>query len=385
MLFLGWSRSISASDHRRFMIEALRTATVGLGAAQPNPCVGCVIVADGAVVGRGGHRAAGCEHAEVSALAEAGDRAAGATVYVTLEPCCHHGRQPPCTDQLIAAGVRHVVVGHRDPDGRVAGKGIAALEAAGITTQISVLEEQCLALNPGYLHRQRLGRPRVLLKTAATLDGAVATAGGMSQWISSPEARRFVHGLRARFGAVLVGAGTVRTDAPRLSARFEEPPPWRGNDHQPLRLVASHSGEVPGLPSGATAWLLSPAAGAAPSYDRQLGSEGTHLDWPEILSELAAAGVNSILCEGGSGLAKALLEAGVVDEWAAVIAPMSLRGSGLPTVAGEGIDDLADAQRGRLARLCKVGQDAVVWTTFDEQPSFADQEGLLEWLYREDA
>jgi diaminohydroxyphosphoribosylaminopyrimidine deaminase/5-amino-6-(5-phosphoribosylamino)uracil reductase len=360
------------------MMEALRQACLGLGAASPNPCVGALVVKDGEIIGRGGHSQAGKAHAEVLALRGLGSAARGAVVYSTLEPCAHVGRQPPCTRALIEAQVARVVIGMSDPDPRVVGRGVQQLREAGIEVVIDCLEKACRALNPGYLHRQTSGRTRVLLKTATTLEGAAATHSGESQWITGAPARRRVHELRARMAAVMVGAGTVRADEPSLNVRLEAPLPWwRQTGFQPLRLVVSASGEVPPPKGeGGLCWLLGGRSEVA-GFKKRLQLADS---WQETLELLAENGVNEVLCEGGSALASSLLAAGVVDEWLQMIAPLSLGGVGLPGLQGKGCDKLDAARRGRLARLEQLGQDACLWTVFDSAPSFADQTALLQQL-----
>ncbi|MBI1194363.1 MAG: bifunctional diaminohydroxyphosphoribosylaminopyrimidine deaminase/5-amino-6-(5-phosphoribosylamino)uracil reductase RibD, partial [Gammaproteobacteria bacterium] len=218
------------------MSRALELARKGQCSTDPNPRVGCVLVKNGHIIGEGWHRVAGGPHAEVFALREAGDESRGATAYVTLEPCCHHGRTPPCSDALIEAGVRRVVVGAEDPDPRVAGRGIAALIDAGIEVRSGVLTAESEALNPGFISRQRRGRPYVRCKMGMTLDGRIATASGESQWITSEAARRDVHRLRARSSAIMTGIGTVIVDDPSLTVRLApEDLPETLTD--PLRIV----------------------------------------------------------------------------------------------------------------------------------------------------
>ena len=359
------------------MTAAWRAAAVGLGAVSPNPAVGAVVVVDGQIVATGSHRRAGLEHAEVNALSQAGNKAAGSTVYVTLEPCHHVGRQPACTEALIEAGVQQVVYGMDDPDERCAGQGAQALIRAGVEVRTGVLYDACRALNPGYLHRQRTRRPRVVLKTATTLEGAVATSSGESQWITGPDARRFVHALRARMASVMVGAGTARSDAVQLNVRLDEDHPWwYQGSFSPYRLVVSQSGDCP-APRGAggPSWLIG-GTHRTEGFDEHVPARG---NWHETLSVLAELGINEILCEGGASLATSLLEAGVVDEWIQMIAPMSLRGAGHSVVGGDGVEHLSEAQRGTLAQVLQLGQDALLWTVFDEEPSFADQ---TVWLQR---
>ena len=362
---------------RMAMIKAWQAAVVGLGAASPNPAVGAVVVVNDQIVATGSHCRAGLEHAEAHALRQAGDRASGSTVYVTLEPCHHVGRQPACTDALIQAGVKQVVYGMDDPDQRVAGQGAQALRQAGIEVRVGVLHDACLALNPGYLHRQRCGRPRVVLKTATTLEGAVATAAGESQWITGPQARRFVHTLRARMASVMVGAGTARADAVRLNVRLDGVEPWWYNgSFAPHRLVVSASGNCPAPQGGGGPNWLVGSSEIVGGFDDHVPLQE---NWHETLSVLADRGINEILCEGGAGLATSLLNAGVVDEWIQMVAPMSLKGSGYSVVGGSGVEHLDDARRGTLAQVKQLGQDALLWTVFDDKPSFADQ---TDWLQR---
>ncbi|MEE2836395.1 MAG: bifunctional diaminohydroxyphosphoribosylaminopyrimidine deaminase/5-amino-6-(5-phosphoribosylamino)uracil reductase RibD [Myxococcota bacterium] len=375
MTQLASAESTALDQHA--MEAALRAAVVGLGAASPNPAVGAVVLAEGVTVAAAGHRRAGEQHAETLALEQAGEAAHGASVYVTLEPCHHRGRQPACSAALIRAGVAEVVYGIDDPDARVAGRGAQALRDAGITVRSGVMADACLALNPGYLTRQRLGRPRIVLKTAVTLEGAAATSAGESQWITGPAARRLVHELRGRMASVLVGAETARRDAVRLNVRFDgQPPWWYQSQHAPHRLVATQSGAAPApRGGGGPKWLVG-GSRLADGFDAHIANDG---DWSSTLKNLADRGVNEVLCEGGSGLAASLLTAGVVDEWIQMVAPMSLSGSGLPVLRGQGVERLEQARRGRLAHLAQLGQDAVLWTVFDDHPSFADQ---ADWLNR---
>ena len=363
-------------DHSEGMATALRAAALGLGASSPNPAVGAAIYRNETVLAVGGHRRAGLPHAEREALTACGD-ARGATLYVTLEPCCHSGRQPPCTQAVIEAGLARVVIGSADPDRRVDGGGVATLRAAGIEVVEGVAMADCDALNPGYLHRQRTGRPRVLLKTATTTEGAMATHTGHSQWITGPEARRRVHELRARVAGIMVGGGTARADAPHLNVRLDPTPSWRRAEHQPTRIVASISGEVapPEGPGGETL-LLGP--NPVHGFDHHIAPGA---GWSETLRRLAEFGINELLVEGGARLAGQLLAEGLVDEWLQMVAPMSVGGAGLQAVAGSGVDRLDQARRGRLARVERLGDDACLWTVFDDQPSFADQDAMLMRLF----
>jgi diaminohydroxyphosphoribosylaminopyrimidine deaminase / 5-amino-6-(5-phosphoribosylamino)uracil reductase len=265
----------------------------------PNPRVGAVILDRGeTIVGRGTHAGPGTPHAEVIALLQAGAAANGGTLYVTLEPCAHYGRTPPCTDAIIAAGIARVVIGAQDPDRRVSGRGIRLLRDAGIHVTVGVSEEESVALDPGYFRHRRTGLPYVTLKTAATLDGQIAAADGSSQWITSEEARLDAHRLRAEVDAVMVGTGTVLADDPLLTVRI---PGYEGPQPLPVIAVGRRS-----LPSTARVLernpiVLTPADGT----DR--------VDLPDALSSLAADGILDILVESGPTLATSLLKAGLVD------------------------------------------------------------------------
>jgi len=311
------------------MARALRLAARAAGRTAPNPMVGAVLVAAGRVVGEGYHHAAGQPHAEVLALRRAGERARGATLHVTLEPCSHHGRTPPCADALIAAGVARVVVAMADPDPRVAGRGLARLRAAGLAVEVGEGEAEARALNRWYVTSRTLGRPRVLYKWAAGLDGAVAGPGPV--WLSSEASRREVHRLRDRLDAVLVGAGTVLADDPRLTVRA-----LRGRD--PLRVVADRRAATPPAARVLPA-LICVGAEAPPERVRALaraGAEVVEAATPAaILAALHARGCLGVLLEGGPTLAAAFLTAGLIDEVAAIVTPRLL-GGGRPAFAAEG-------------------------------------------------
>lgn len=315
--------------------EALMAEAVELGRAvrrstPPNPWVGCVLVPAGdGPAAEGATQPPGGPHAEVVALELAGDAARGATAYVSLEPCSHHGRTPPCADALIAAGVSRVVVGTEDPDPRVAGRGIERLRAAGIAVDVGVGREQAEAVLAPYLKHRRTGRPWVVLKLAATLDGRTAAPDGTSRWITGPLARADVHALRAESGAVAVGAGTVRADDPSLTVRDAEGP-------DPLRVVVGH---VP------------PGARAAPALEHTGPLE-------DLLDELGRRDVLQLLVEGGPRLAHAFHAAGLVDQYVVYVAPALLGGDdGLPLLAGPGAPTMAAVRRGRLAGVRVVGGD----------------------------
>lgn len=336
------------------MAHALRLAARGLGNVWPNPAVGCVIVRDGLIVGRGWTQPGGRPHAEVRALQQAGPLAEGATVYVTLEPCAHHGQTPPCAEALIAAKVSRVVTALTDPDPRVSGKGHAMLRAAGITVTEGVRTPEATHLNAGFLKRVTQGLPFVTLKLAASLDGRTATATGESRWITGPEARRKVHGLRLSHDAVMVGSGTALADDPDLTVRD------MGAVRQPVRIVLDrllkHS---PQSRLGRTAkdhpvWLVhGPAAPEiARSAWQAIGASlietpetDGHLDLKAALQLLAQKGLTRILSEGGSTIAASLVKAGLVDELAMFTGAVLIGAEGNPAMGQLGLNALADAPR----------------------------------------
>jgi len=321
------------------MRRALQLAALGRGRTSPNPLVGALVLeAAGQLVGEGYHSRAGEPHAEVGALAQAGERARGGTLVVTLELCCHQGRTPPCSQAVIAAGIARVVVAMADPNPQVAGGGLAELGAAGIEVLTGVAEAEARALNRPFCHRLATGRPLGLLKWAMGLDGRTALANGASQWISGPEARSWVHQLRAECDAVIVGGGTVRADDPLLTSRGRRSP-------EPLRVVLSPSLNLPTnarLWDQATAPTLAAHGYEAPSQARfqldRLGVERLVLAdcGPRaLLEELARRGCNQVLWECGPELAAAALRQGCVQEVAAVIAPRLMGGTPARTPLGD--------------------------------------------------
>ena len=345
------------------MRAALVLAARGLGKVWPNPAVGCVIVREGRVVGRGWTQPGGRPHAEAVALAQAGAAARGATAYVSLEPCAHHGRTPPCADALVAAGVARVVTPFDDPDPRVCGRGHAALRAAGVALTTGVEAAAAARLQRGFLLRQSEGRPLVTLKLATSLDGRIATASGESRWITGPAARRRVHALRACHDAVLVGAGTARADDPALTVR------GFGPVQQPVRVVAARSldldpgGQLGRSTSEAPPWLLHDPDRTPPARAEAWAQAGARLlPVPGMapgaaLAALGAAGLTRVFCEGGGQLAAALLAAGLVDELHLVTAGLALGADGRPALGPLGLDQLAEAPRFRLAEVDCTGPD----------------------------
>jgi len=332
----------------RFMEMAIALGARGLGRVWPNPAVGCVLVREGVIVGRGWTQPGGRPHAEVMALAEAGARARGAVAYVSLEPCAHQGVTPPCTGALIGAGVARVVGALTDPDPRVAGRGFELLRAAGIAVEEGVCAARARAMQAGFLSRVIRGRPFVTLKLAQTLDGRIATQTGESRWITGPRARRAVHALRARHDAVLVGAGTARADDPDLRVRD------LGVAWQPVRMVAdpmlslSAAGRLGASASAdAPVWMLH--APDAPEDARkswasasliEVPRAGAGLDMGAALQALGGRGITRLLCEGGGLLAAALLRAGLVDEIVSFGAGHLFGAEARPSVGALGVTEL---------------------------------------------
>ena len=330
------------------MARALDLAALGLNTTDPNPRVGCVLVRGGETLGEGWHERAGEAHAEVAALKAARGDVRGATAYVSLEPCNHTGRTPPCVDSLIAAGIGRVVCASIDPNPLVAGEGIERLRAAGISVSVGTLEHEARALNPGFFSRFERGRPHVRLKLAMSLDGRTAPAGGRAMWISGEAARADVQRWRARSSAVLTGAGTVRADDPRLDVRWAYGPWIR----QPLRAVLDATLGCPPeakvfAREGALVFASEEAASAAaarlarhlpPVVVERVPATGHRLDLQAVLARLTGLEVNELLVECGPRLAAAFLEEGLVDEWIIYVAPRLLGADAAPLTALTGLD-----------------------------------------------
>jgi diaminohydroxyphosphoribosylaminopyrimidine deaminase/5-amino-6-(5-phosphoribosylamino)uracil reductase len=342
------------------------------GCTTPNPMVGCVIVREGDVVGEGYHRLAGTPHAEPVALAQAADAARGATVYVTLEPCSHFGRTPPCAPVVVAARPARVVVATLDPNPVVSGRGIQMLRDAGISVEVGLLGEESRRLNEAYFHFRSRRRPLVTLKWAATLDGKIATRSGDSRWISGGKSRALVHRLRARSGAVLVGIGTVLADDPLLTARY------RGAPRQPLRVVLDSRLRLPLtsalVASVAQAPLLVCCGAAAPDeYARRLAERGVEvlrlqnsatgggLDLGALMEALTARQIDSLLVEGGGATHAAFLAAGLADRALVFVAPKVVGGAEAPTaIEGTGCALMREAAAGWVRSVRRIGDDVLL-------------------------
>ena len=341
------------------MRAALALAARGLGRVWPNPAVGCVLVKDGRVVGRGWTQPGGRPHAETEALRRAGAAARGATAYVSLEPCSHHGKTPPCAEALIAAGVARVVAALGDPDPRVNGRGFARLRAAGIAVATECCAAEAAALNAGFLMRLAAGRPLVTLKLASTLDGRIATAGGESQWITGEAARAHAQALRARHDAILVGSGTALADDPALTCRL----PGMAR-RSPLRIVLDRRGRLPASARLAVTarevptWVVSdlPRPDLAALGVELLPAEGGS---GAVLRRLGERGLTRLLVEGGGAVAASLLAERLVDRLVWFHAGMTLGADARPAVQDLHLRKLDQAARFRLASLSVVGGDTV--------------------------
>jgi len=371
--------NVSSRD-REFMTLALRLAAKGRGHTSPNPMVGAVIVNRGKIVGQGSHRKVGGPHAEVLAVSQAGSRANGGTLYVTLEPCSHlKKRTPPCVPLVITSGVRRVVVGMVDPNPQVSGRGIAQLKRAGIQVAVGCLEAEAQQLNEAYIHWVQTGRPFTILKAGMTLDGQIATTGGESQWITGDEARSQAHRLRADVDAVLVGIGTVLRDDPQLTARLGSDP-VQLDPRQPLRVVVDSRLRIPlraaVLQRQEDAHTVIATTRLAPlkKIERLQASgidvlimpnAGGHLNLTALWTRLGQLGVTSLLVEGGSELNAAVLRAGLPQRLMCFVAPLLLGGQDAKGLLG-GISPrrLRDAVPLKNLRMEPVGRDMLIQADF---------------------
>jgi diaminohydroxyphosphoribosylaminopyrimidine deaminase/5-amino-6-(5-phosphoribosylamino)uracil reductase len=353
------------------MRQALELARLAEGRTRPNPAVGALVVAGGGVVGEGYHPEAGQPHAEIFALRAAGEAARGADLYVTLEPCSHHGRTGPCTEAILAAGLRRVFIGTRDPNPLVAGRGIARLRDAGVEVVCGILEGECRRLIAPFAKHVTTGLPYVILKSAVTLDGKTATSTGDSQWITNVASRAHVHQLRDKVDAVVVGIGTVLKDNPRLTTRLAD-----GGGRDALRVVVDSHLKIPAdaallhldSPAGtliATTGQASPDRLTAVTRDNvevlPVAERAGRVDLAALVGELGRRGIQSLLLEGGAVLNQAFLEAGLVDRMMIFVAPKVLGGSdGKGIFAGHGVASLAEAVQLQEIRTSRFDDDILI-------------------------
>jgi len=354
----------------RYMARALELARMGEGRTRPNPAVGAVVVRDGEIVGEGFHPRAGEPHAEIFALRQAGPLARGAELFVTLEPCSHHGRTGPCVEAVLAAGIRRVCIGTGDPNPLVAGRGITRLHEAGVEVLSGVLEPECRYLIAPFAKHVTTGLPFVILKSAVTLDGCTATVCGDSRWISGPQSRAWVHRLRDRIDAVMVGIGTVLRDDPQLTTRLPE----GGRDA--TRIVVDSRLRIPeeaamlALASSAPTIIATTAAASPEKVARlqarglvvlQVAAAAEGVDLHELLRNLGARGIQSVLLEGGNILNASALRSGLIDRAMVFVAPLLLGSGEAPGIfSGRGAERLADALRLEDIRVRRFGDDVLI-------------------------
>ena len=354
------------------MREALQLARLGAGTASPNPMVGAVVVSGDRIVGRGYHVRPGSSHAEVLALEEAGTAARGATLYVTLEPCAHWGRTPPCTDAILRGGIHRVVVAMEDPDPQVRGRGLRRLTEAGIEVHVGVAADAARRLNEAYVKHRTTGLPFVTAKWAMSLDGRIATRTGDSRWISGPASRALAHELRAVSDAILVGIGTVLADDPQLTAR--DLPQGRPVPRQPARVILDSHLRIPlgarVLARDGAPVLVATTGRARPDARRALEQAGAdvivadgpggRVDLLSVLAELGRRGVTGLLVEGGAAVHGACFDAGLVDKVVVFVAPVILGGPAPTPVGGAGVERLVQAWRLTSVAVRQVEHDLVV-------------------------
>lgn len=363
-----WQIFLMTDLHTKMMKRALVLARRGIGRTSPNPAVGCVIVRDGVVVGEGWHEKAGAPHAEVHALRRAGDMANRADVYVTLEPCSHFGRTPPCADALVEAGVARVFVGMVDPNPLVSGKGIDRLRAAGIEVVAGILEKECRRVNEAFVKHVTTGMPLVILKSAMTMDGKTATVSGDSKWITSDKSRNYVHKLRAVVDCIMVGVGTVMADDPLLTCRIG------GRKKDPLRVIVDSRLRIPDgarvlCPESEAKTLVATILRDGDRIDelkrRGLGiiscqENGGRVDLRDLLRKLGAMGIQSLLLEGGRELAGEALRLGLIDKFLLFYAPKLVGGEGPGLFGGRGVTRMDDARKLGNVRIHRFGEDFMV-------------------------
>jgi diaminohydroxyphosphoribosylaminopyrimidine deaminase/5-amino-6-(5-phosphoribosylamino)uracil reductase len=356
---------------RNWMRRALELAARARGRTSPNPMVGAVIVTGGQVVGEGFHAYAGSDHAEVAALREAGSAAAEGTLYVSLEPCCHHGRTPPCVDEIVRAGIRRVVAACEDPNPSVSGRGIASLRQAGVTVEVGLLGQEAARLNEAFFKYIRTGVPFVILKVAASLDGKIATRTGESRWITGESARRRVHQLRNEVDAVLVGIGTVLRDDPLLTTRL-----GIADQRDPVRVIVDNLARLPlrakAVNRASTAPTILAVSQMAPRTKLEaLEREGVQVIVVEnsprrvslerLMEVLGKRGILSVMIEGGAEINASALREGIADKVLVFLAPILIGGKSTPTaVGGDGIESLTQVLRLRDVRIERFDGDILV-------------------------
>ncbi len=354
-----------------YMERALSLARLALGKVSPNPAVGAVVVGDGAVIAEGYTQPPGSAHAEMVALRQAGDKARGATMYVTLEPCCHFGRTPPCTQAIIESGIAEVHIATLDPNPQVSGRGKAELEAAGVRTHLGEEEEEARQLNEAYIKFITKGLPFVTAKFATSLDGKIATRTGDSRWISGPESREYVHQLRQAVDAIIVGVNTVLSDDPQLTARDKQGQPL---ERQPLRVIVDSEARTPatarlfGEPGTTMVATTSAMPRAKVREFQEVGAEVLELiskdglvSLEELLRELGRREIINVMVEGGSTLFASLFEQGLVDKVIAFIAPMIIGGKRANmAVGGEGVERIDQALRLNRVTVERFGDDVMI-------------------------
>lgn len=365
----------------KYMRLALRLAKKGTGRTSPNPLVGAVVVKGKTIVGRGYHHRAGEPHAEVLALRQAGRKGRGATLYLNLEPCAHFGRTPPCTQAILAASIRRVVAGMKDPNPVVSGRGIRQLRRGGVTVDVGILREECRELNGPFSKFITTGKPFVTLKAAISLDGKVATRSGDSRWVSSQASRNYVHRLRQAMDAVMVGIGTVLKDDPLLTVRL----PGGKKPHQPLRVVVDSRLRIPlhsqlVRTAGLYPTLIATTRAASSSRRKWLAQANVeililendaqgHVSLKALMKELARRGVVSVLLEGGSTLTASAVREEVVDRLLFFLAPKIIGGERAPgVVGGEGILRLKDAKPVKILKVRRMGPDFLIEGAMESSP-----------------
>lgn len=367
----------SDSSPRSFMKRAMELSEKGASLTHPNPMVGAVIVKDGRIIGEGWHHGPGLPHAEVEALKSCREDPAGATLYVTLEPCNHWGRTPPCTGAIIDARIAEVQIAVRDTNCRVAGGGAVRLTEAGIKVEIGLCRDEALEINRSFFHHCHTGRPWVIMKTAASLDGKIATAGGESRWITGEPARRLVHQLRSQVGAVLIGSGTMLADDPELTNRLYEPVA-----RQPLKVVLDSALKIPLtgklIKNNPKDLLLFCTEDAPAAKIRELESLGVRVyrqsgsgrvNIPKVLDVLGSQGIQSLLVEGGAEIFAGFLKGDFVNEFYLMYAPFFIGGAAAKgVIGGSGILRLQDAPRLTIKSLSRVGEDILIHS-YKEEPT----------------